>query len=230
MLLIILLLIYNNSHTFDGFVDSHWTNNTELVIVSSHWNEDLNWLKSLPHPVVVCGKEGEETPAIPTNLRCKTPNVGYETSSYLKFIIEFYDELPNNVAFIHGHENSIHQMRDLKTILTGNDWKTNKYYSMNFWYAKRCITMEEESSKYIKYISSIWSEYFEKELGIPAPTYVIADCCAQFVLPRELIHRYPKDVYIKWYNLVTKDYANYNLSSKEIAMAFEWVWHLIYKT
>ena len=78
-----------------------------LVIVTSHWKEDLTWLKQSKFPVVLIDKEGSD-PSCFTPWRV-IPNRGGAESVYFKFIIENYDNLPDHVAFIHGHENSHHQ-------------------------------------------------------------------------------------------------------------------------
>ena len=113
IIICLLYLIYRRAHIYEHFSGNDWDSNTELVIVSAHYNEDLEWLKKAPVPVVVCGKEGEKDAAIPSNRKCKTINEGNEASSYIKFIIEYYDNLPQYVLFIHGHETSPHQTRDI---------------------------------------------------------------------------------------------------------------------
>lgn len=78
-----------------------------IVIVTSHWKEDLNWLKKSKYPVVLIDHEGSDPPAIePTSI---IPNRGNESSSYIRYIIDNWDNLPDYVAFIHGHETSHHQ-------------------------------------------------------------------------------------------------------------------------
>ena len=227
--LVLILLNRRANKSYESFNANTWTSDTELVIVSSHWNEDLTWLKSLSIPIVVCGKDGETPSAIPTNIRCKTPNIGYETSSYLKFIIEFYDELPAHVAFIHGHENAYHQTRDLAEILNSNEWKTGKYYTLNFYPINRCIDGDDIARPLLKNIAIVWNEYFKPYLNIPTPSCVETDCCAQFVLPRDIIKRYPKSVYEHWYKLIMSDsQEKFNINTKDMAIVFEHVWYLIF--
>lgn len=74
-----------------------------LEIVSCHYKEELLWLEDSPYPVNVVGKEGGDTPLLETS-KFKSvnviPNFGLEASSYLWFIIERYDSLPERVAFM----------------------------------------------------------------------------------------------------------------------------------
>jgi hypothetical protein len=79
-----------------------------IEICTSHFNEDLGWLEKSPWPVTVVHHEG----GTPVDYTYLIPNVGFETTSYLKYIIERYDSLPDHVAFIHGHETAPHQLGD----------------------------------------------------------------------------------------------------------------------
>jgi hypothetical protein len=78
-----------------------------LVIVASHWNEDVEWLKKSKFPVVLVDKEGSTPSCFEPSF--VTPNKGGAESSYFKYIIENYENLPDNVAFIHAHETGYHR-------------------------------------------------------------------------------------------------------------------------
>ena len=81
----------------------------DLHVVTSHYKEDLEWLRKVRRPIVVIDKEGAD----PTCFTPDTiiPNQGREASSYLRYIIDHYDRLPKWIAFIHGHETAWHQKR-----------------------------------------------------------------------------------------------------------------------
>ncbi len=229
LICIIILLYFRHGQIYENLETHTWDRNSELLIVSSHWNEDLEWLKHLNHPVIVCGKEGEETPAIPATDKCKTPNIGFETSSYLKFIIEYYDNLPKNIAFIHGHEKAYHQHKDLKEIFNSDIWKQNCYYSLNFSFSQRCKNSEEPAYRlFFSNILKVWDTYFEPVVKKPLPNCIILDIAAQFIVPRDVILRYSKETYEKWYNLIIRDYEKYDMTSKDMAIVFEHVWQLIF--
>ena len=57
-----------------------------MEICTSHYNEDLTWLKESPWPVIVIHKEG----GVPFPTSYTIPNEGYEASSYLFYIIIYY--------------------------------------------------------------------------------------------------------------------------------------------
>lgn len=84
-----------------------------LAVVVAHCKEDLSWLRQ--HAVArgsvhVCSKLGCEDPApLRTDPRCTvTSNRGFETSSFLAFIVAYYDNLPPYVAFLHGSPHDWH--------------------------------------------------------------------------------------------------------------------------
>ena len=80
-----------------------------INIVTSHWKENLDWLKKSKYPVVLIDKMGAD-PSWLEPRHIIPVNKGKEVSVYLKFIIENYDNLPDFTAFIHGHETSVHQL------------------------------------------------------------------------------------------------------------------------
>ena len=83
---------------------------SSLVIVTAHYNEDLEWLKKSKYQVVLCDKPGAKSSSFTPDKSCTLDvNKGQEASSYLKYIVENYDRLPDRIAFIHGHEETYHQ-------------------------------------------------------------------------------------------------------------------------
>lgn len=211
-----------------------WDSNTELIIVTSHYTEDLEWLKQSKYPVVVCSKIGANIPAIPADPKCIIPNIGREASSYLKFIITYYDNLPEYIAFIHGHETAWHQSVDIFKAIDGALYKKYNYISLNGIFFKR-----KSNTEFHELIQKIYKEYFESILGVYYPKNSVQhDACAQFIVSRNIIKKYSKDVYIKWLNLILDiklDRINggefYELicdSSFLWGLIYEFIWHIIF--
>lgn len=90
----------------------------DIWVVSSHFSEDLEWLSSSPHPVVVVSKRPESLDHGKFKAVHGIPNKGREFGSYLWFICNYWNELPDKVAFIHGHEKSHHQFVDLFDVIS----------------------------------------------------------------------------------------------------------------
>lgn len=224
ILVLVLLLLYRARHMSYEYFNTHkWNTDTELLIVSSHWKEELGWLDNIDIPVIVCGKEGEADAPIQSDSRCKMPNVGHEAGSYLKFIIEYYDELPHNVAFIHGHEEAYHQLKNLSEQLTTGAWKGKQYYSLNGHFTDR-----PPGSDPMNKLERVWNDLFKPILGFDCPEHIHSDCCAQFVVTREKLRSYPKSVYENWYNFILSGYKSYDLTMYDSAVMFELVWHILF--
>jgi hypothetical protein len=109
-----------------------WHDKTDTIIVTAHFKEDLAWLRKSPYPVVVCSKAGADKAALTPDAKCTMKfNRGREFGSYLKFIIEYYDQLPLYVAFIHGHETAWHQQLHIFDAIRCAKKKQFGYISLN---------------------------------------------------------------------------------------------------
>jgi hypothetical protein len=200
---------------------AQWNTSTDLIIVTSHYREDLNWLKNSPYPVIVCTKEGADPSALSIEPKCKLPNKGREASAYLKFIIEFYDTLPQRVAFIHGHETAWHQNTNILEMIE-RVRKDLQYVSLNnMFYDNRNM----DNTIYV-FLKDMWEPHFKPYLNRDLPDRTFHDCCAQFVVTRNAIRSVRREAYAHWLALLMEsedleeDYA--------MGMAFEYAWHIIF--
>ena len=175
-----------------------------IEICTSHFKEDLEWLKKSPWPVSIVHHEG----GTPVDYTYLIPNVGYEITSYFKYIIERYDSLPDHVAFIHGHRTSYHQLGDrplLDMIKTANIEKYDYIPLNNCW---RCIWTED-----IPYNFGI-------ENGFPnLPESFITCCGGQFIVSKKAILKNTREQYEHWYSITTDNIAG---------VYFEMNWHRIF--
>lgn len=208
----------------EDYVDSpvKWHTNTDIVIVSSHYNENLAWLRKSPYPVVVCSKKGANTPEISIDPKCTMDfNKGKEYTSYIKFIIEYYDNLPEFVVFLHGHENAWHQNMHILDAIRCAKKREYGYISLN----NTIFPKLEWSTGNDGYdmLASLWENHFKQYLNMEMPEYFYHDCCAQFIVSRDRIRLRSKAAYRHWYNLVFQINNDYHL-----ALAFEIVWPVIF--
>lgn len=199
-----------------------WHKNTDTIIVTAHFKENLVWLRNSPYPVVVCSKAGADQPALTADPKCTMKyNRGREFGSYLKFIIEYYDNLPGFVVFLHGHETAWHQQLSMYDAIRCAKKKQYGYISLN-----NNIFPKLEWSKGNKgydIIETLWEEHFKPYLRVEMPEYFYHDCCAQFIVSRERILHHAKDVYKKWYDLVFTIEDDYVLG-----LGFEMLWPMIF--
>lgn len=67
------------------------------VVIVSRWQEDVNWTRTLPIPVIVY-EHGDKSA-----MHSVEVNLGSEASAYLQYIIDHYECLPAWTLFLHGH-------------------------------------------------------------------------------------------------------------------------------
>jgi nucleoside-diphosphate-sugar epimerase len=195
-----------------------------LTIVTSHWKEDLAWLKKSKFPVVLIDKEG----AAPT---CFEPqyvieNKGVDTAVIFTYIIKNYDCLPDHVAFIHGHEKSYHQMHDrhlLEVIESANIHKYG-YIPLNNMMRKYQFCNETQN---VPEMPGLMLKDRTIKLGIkPLPELydmnVPIGC--QFITSRERIQNVPKATWENWLEaLMSPEHQE----AKVLPVVFEYILHII---
>ena len=137
-----------------------------------------------------------------------TENVGNVDLDKLNYLVEFYDNLPD--VFLWGKTNLFkyieqeewEKVKDNKVftpLLSQNHhtysdnygvvcyYENGMYYERNSdWYAPQF------QSKYCKSYTE-----FAKMFGLPNPDYIPFNPGANFLLTREVIHKYPKSSYAK---------------------------------
>ena len=196
---------------------TRWTANSELVIVVAHFAFDVRWLVQSAYPVHLCGKVGDSPAALPRDPRCQTANAGQEASAYLSFIVNYWDQLPERVAFVHGHERAVHQKHNILDLLAQDpQWRQRGFTSLNraFWNVHLPGEARYDRAK------AVWPRVFARYLG-EMPGELSFDCCAQFVVSRENIRRLPKQAYV--------DFLRYSLEPEHcVACVFETLWPLIF--
>lgn len=193
--------------------------NEHLTIVSSHYKEDLNWLKETDLKVVVCSK-------VTDNPECpRQENKGREVTSYLQFIITNYDDLPSHVAFIHGHQKAWHQKfkKPLLEVIKCADYENYGYISLN----NKFIDDRDEKNPIMVTMKEVWDELFRPYLDRDCPTHLYHDCCAQFIVSKELILKHPKETYQHWFDYVIKD-EKFDDGGYKIGKVFEYLWAIIF--
>ena len=231
---VVLLLFWFGIHSNDfkemeSFEDVTWTRDTDLIIVTTHFREDLTWLRDAKVPVVVCTKVGADEPAIPAEKRCMLPNKGREASTFLKFIVEYYYDLPRRVAFVHGHETSYHQLMPWSILETIDRVKLQYgYVNIN---NKDYSHKSSYDGKNHVLLRQLWHEHFAPYLGRDEPEDLHQACCAQFVVSRDRIQSLPKRAYEHWLGMFFDDeiYAKYDCNEWNLAVVFEFMWPVIFR-
>lgn len=191
----------------------------DMVLVLSHWREDLSWIRYQPFPVVVYEKR-------PQSHRHSTPrNTANEASAYLKFIVDYYDRLPQAAAFLHSHRHAYHQ-EDLLSLLNDLDppaqWEGG-YCNLNsvVWGTR------EDPSRALLYRN--FSAWAQRHLG-PLPPLLLDRCCAQFAVTRTRILSRPRSFYEDALAVALDPALNESdrEQNRQRGLLFEWLWHHIF--
>lgn len=194
-----------------------------VEIVSSHFRENLSWLKESAHPVHVVGKEGGD-PLSPSDFASLEiiPNLGHEALSYLRYIVREYDSFPESVAFIHGHEHNLHQRSPLLTSI-------DLYGHLPFADLNRTINVHFSiSQNFPRRFRSLWDLLLRPKFGTEMPRYVNFRLGAQFVVSKDVMRANSKDFYSELYSKTLDFLASDPSLSKDAAMFYEWFWHLLF--
>jgi hypothetical protein len=186
---------------------------TERVIVTSHYKENLEWLKKAPWKVILVDHEGADASWLkPTTI---IPNRGREASSYIRYILDNYETLPEHIAFIHGHEDAWHHLNGpILPQIENAKLTPDMYLNLN---------ARMGDHKDMNSIRPDW-HMFKKWLG-PLPNEPpCAPGCAQFIISKNRILRQPKEFYEALYFHVTHPYRDHY----GIGCFYEYIWHYIF--
>ena len=170
----------------------------------------------------------KENPDNPLNIPV---NKGNEASVYLKYIIDYYDELSDFTFFIHDEEYSWHHSGSIidkyKEAINSNRY----YYNINdkcFW-NKRNIIINNHGKPIYNLFMNWYKEFLEEHIPfskIPNNKDFLYGFrgSAQFLVHKKLIQNFPKEFYIKLYDwIITTEIPTY-FSGRFL----EWTWHVMW--
>ena len=199
--------------------------NKAIYIVSSHYKEDLTWLEDYHLPVVVVSKDGGDYKGLAHEKYFNVhlmPNRIRESGSYLWFIVNYWNHLPDKMFFIHGHEAAYHQTISLNDAIERYSG-VKGYHDFNE-YQKVDFIVDERQNFFLY----LWKNLYKDVLG-PPPKYIEFDRGAQFVVDKDTIksrsHGFYRHVYDKSLEISSwSQDINYKLG-----VFFESTWQFILK-
>jgi hypothetical protein len=188
----------------------------DKIVLISHYSSDLEWSKKINQPFVIYSKSIKNNNFI-------NFNKGQEVPMYLKFIIDWYDKLPEKILFYHDHLNSPHQDFNSIQIINNINWDLDSYFSVNKreWYQ----TIDKNSKiepEGINWIKNNW--YIFEKINLPPIDKVSFYSGAQFVISKVLILQYEKSFYEYLYEWIQKTELTNYITSR----LFEYTWHYIF--
>lgn len=191
-------------------------NEIDFVMVVSHYHEDLRWLGSVPVPFIVLSK------TISSQTIYLSKNAGNEVSSYLAYIIRYYDTLPLYSMFLHGHDSDWHQFYSIHFTLQNINLHHGFQNINNIAFSPSWRASKMDG------LRAVWPELFLRELG-EMPSEFHSRCCAQFVVRRDRIRLRSLQFYERLLEYVWEEDA---LSSDgyhfDMSFYMEYLWHYIF--
>jgi hypothetical protein len=158
-------------------------------------------------------------------------NKANEATSYLSYIIKYYDNLPENMIFIHDENESWHHEGKITDNIT--KWikeyeKSNGFYEFNNSKTDSCESC---------YNNNVFKELWEKLIPNKKLKNHKFDgkCCAQFIISKDTILSNSIDLYIFFFNWLvnnTRGEGNGNpddlYSGNRTGRYSEWLWKAIF--
>jgi hypothetical protein len=200
----------------------------DVVIVCAKYKRDVSFLNKIPYKHVIIEKYRD------------VPNVGNEASSYLKYIIDHYENLPEIMIFIHDENESRHHDGELTELLPKLVQKyiyeeENKYYEFN---NISFTTLDNIRLNIAERVTHFWRDNFQKPLGFGSINETLPmsrKCCAQFLVTKERVLCRSKEYYKNYYdwiiNKATTEGKKHTMnpfnffSGNAIGVYCEWTWY-----
>jgi hypothetical protein len=192
----------------------------ETWIVSSHFKENIDWLKNINFPVVIVSKNQNYKDESFLGFH-NIPNKGLEFGSYLWFICKYWDDMPEKVAFIHGHETSHHQSLSITDAIT--EYKDFEFHGLNGPRYSACHYFENLCHPWFgNSFYEIWS-FLDLTQVREAPSEVVCQGGTQCIISRNLIRSRPRSFYEEIFDKINK-----HPDDKILALVLELAWHIIF--
>jgi hypothetical protein len=194
----------------------------DSFIVSSHFQEDVRWLENYTLPVVLVSKDGGNYGTLNHDLYYnvhRAPNKLRESGAYLWFIINYWNNLPDKMFFIHGHEISHHQKLPINQAI-------KKYIDSDYQDFNHCKTLKSIINEEQQLFIDLWKSLYSHRLGT-VPKEINFQYGCQFVVDRSLIKMHPLNFYRRTYDLSCVYAESHDLDYK-MGTFFEATWHLIF--
>lgn len=227
--------------------DARMHSDQEFLVLIGYYDHDVSWAKRLKFPHIIYYKDQPDKE--PYNARNKAKG---ETNP-LKFIADFYDDLPKNLIHLHQYEYKFYHQGSVVDIL--NDPKFPERYAASntpgYWSFNNYVLgyLEQQIPRMLN--SGWWKDTMEPYFG---PIQSCGDFtlgkigCSQFVVSRERIRSLPREFYANMYSwlvnntldeenvgydpvtlcrLPTKNMSHPN-SNAYTSRYMEWSWELIF--
>ena len=226
----------------------YWPVDCKFLVVVHQYDGDISWAKELkfPHIIYEKNKPGLE----PFNAL----NKGKGETNFLKFLAQFYDDLPPNIIQVYQYNEKFYHTGTLVSILNDPDFekkylssKTKGFYNFNNIILGSILGNPRDRMVESGWWGTTMRPYFG-EITEWGNFTMGRKGCAQFVVSRDLVRSLPREFYENMYiwivsntldrapagmHLATKTRLstpddNESLSDYYTSRYMEWSWELIF--
>ncbi|KAJ6185930.1 hypothetical protein N7519_007231 [Penicillium mononematosum] len=223
----------------------------KVIVMAKLEEENTEWVEEeLPdwQRAIYTVNPSHETRLNPNVLT--TPlNKGHEAMAYFTYIIDFYNNLPSTVAFLHAHRagflmawhvdaplhDNVIAMRNLQLDFV----QQNGYVNLRCNWNPGCKGVHRFNGHVTEQVwmevfdgtstpplnaSSTTDQEFPGQKYLRKPAEIGAACCAQFAVSREQIQKRPLEDYIRFRQWV----IDTELSDAKSGRVMEFLWHVIF--
>ena len=198
-------------------------------VVVARYNENIEWLKMFDYRSVVVYNKGKMLPEYPFEI-ISVENTGLESSTYLRYIIDNYNNLPDVVFFTQGqindHVNSMSRDYIFKRYIEIDKYSKTYYkgtvsdgftdHRLRYWNGELDDAQMTSVDFFNNYINT-------NNDNIDLFTNFNIYSAAIFSVSRERIQSRPKEYYERLFNI-----ESLNKKRPEIAHFFERSWFYIF--
>jgi hypothetical protein len=189
----------------------------EKKLVIAKYNEDVNWIDQIDSEYTIYNK-GDiiEKPTI------NVENIGRESETYLRYIKDNYNDLPDIIIFAQGHpfdhcSNFIEQVNSI-------DLQSKNYAFLS----NLVLDASSDSGHNISIISELIDEFIDSKFD-HANTVWKFGAGAQYAVTKDCIIRKPIDWWIKLHEKHIEYCYKNEIYALNAPHAFERIWPLIWE-
>ena len=167
-----------------------------FMAVVARFDEDVAWLRRFPIAYTIVNKSAA------------IPNTGYDSSSFLWWIISNYERLPQYMLFLHAHERAWHHARYSQlasAYIAIENLPAHGFLSINhkpdgeMFVNEKPLVRELSRAEHIQLRISILGI----DTALPGDGSVRWPACAQFWVRRERVLARPRHYYARLYQTMT---------------------------
>jgi hypothetical protein len=189
----------------------------DSLIVSSHFREDVSWLDDSDFPYLVVSK-GDDIPQV-RNYSI-IPNRGLEFGSYIWYLLSHWDNLPEKIAFVHGHRDAYHQQFPIDQSI--RNLCEAEFASLNGEFSLAIHRLDGEHPWFSRNFRSMW-DFLGLNSVCSSPSVAAIQPSTQCVISRNILKSRGRSFWERIFYSIMSHEAHYHL-----ALVMEVAWPIIF--